>query len=261
MYQPNQLQTKSPSLRNSISRALVALTTLGLAAIGGVQSIHATVSEFPAAPNDRSWVLTGRLNTPRYDHTATLLPSGKVLVAGGAQRLDPGLESTELYDPATGSWSRTDFNLRYRRFFHTATLLPNGKVLVAGGSGFAGLHVELYDPATGLWSSTGSLGTGRLFHTATLLPNGKVLVAGGTETMSAELYDPATGLWSSTGSLGTERFERSHHATALFASASARLAASRNFSTVYSTVGQNFAAKLCNSAERTAKAKLQITWR
>ena len=95
MYQPIQLQTKSPSLRNSISRSLVALVTLLLAAIGGVQSIHATVSESSAAPDDTSWVPTGRLNTPRYNHTATLLPNGKVLVAGG-QSSGASLSSAEL---------------------------------------------------------------------------------------------------------------------------------------------------------------------
>ena len=86
MYQPIQLQTKSPALRNSISRSLVALVTLLLAAIGGVQSVHATLSESSAVPNDTSWVPTGRLNTSRHNHTATLLPNGKVLVAGGYRR-------------------------------------------------------------------------------------------------------------------------------------------------------------------------------
>ena len=68
------------------------------------------------------------------DHTATLLPNGKVLVAAGAD--DSGavvLSSAELYDPATGSWSSTG-SLGTARFRHTATLLPSGKVLVAGGS-------------------------------------------------------------------------------------------------------------------------------
>src|SRR5207253_9669084 len=73
MYEPIQLQTKSSALRNSISRSLVALVTLLLAAIGGVQSVHATMSESSAVPNDTSWVPTGRLKTSRHNHTATLL--------------------------------------------------------------------------------------------------------------------------------------------------------------------------------------------
>ena len=73
---------------------------------------------------------TGSLATARYSHTATLLPNGKVLVAGG----DNGgaLASAELYDPASGTWTATG-SLATARDYHTATLLPNGKVLVAGG--------------------------------------------------------------------------------------------------------------------------------
>src|SRR5262249_25578657 len=116
-------------------------------------------------------------------HTATLLPNGKVLVAGGEwQDPDSGtksLSSADLYDPATGIWSGTG-SLGTARAYHTATLLPNGKVLVVGGYDsyvFDPLaSAELYDPATGAWSPTGSLAAARYSHTATLLANGKVLV-------------------------------------------------------------------------------------
>ena len=65
-------------------------------------------------------------------HTATLLPNGKVLVAGGYDSVG-SLASAELYDPASGTWTATG-SLATARASHTATLLPNGKVLVAGGS-------------------------------------------------------------------------------------------------------------------------------
>ena len=67
-------------------------------------------------------------------HTATLLPNGKVLVAGGVVTAAILLASAELYDPATGTWTATG-SLNTARYYHTATLLPNGKVLVAGGDG------------------------------------------------------------------------------------------------------------------------------
>jgi hypothetical protein len=160
-------------------------------------------------PATGTWTGTGSLNEGRYDHTATLLPSGKVLVAAGVSE-GAYIASAELYDPATGNWSTTA-SLPAERAFHTATLLPNGKVLVAGG--FNGIDVfasaELYDPATGNWSSTGSLNTARGAHTATLLQNGTVLAAAGANSSSflssAELYNPTTGLWTSTGSLSTAR--------------------------------------------------------
>jgi N-acetylneuraminic acid mutarotase len=150
----------------------------------------------------------------RFDHTATLLPNGKVLVAAGRNSTARAIESAELYDPATGTWSGTG-SLITARDTQTATLLQDGKVLVTGGilpQGGGTDSAELYDPTTGTWTSTGSMSSMRDTHTATLLPNGKVLVAGGevyppsgSHTASSHLYDPNTGTWSATGSLNTSR--------------------------------------------------------
>lgn len=163
------------------------------------------------APSNFSF--TGNLATARNGHTATLLPSGKVLVVGGSDGT-MGLASAELYDPATGSWTATG-SATALFVLAPAILLQNGKVLVVGGVAGA---VQLYDPATGSWSATGSLQQVRRFHTATLLPSGKVLVVGGSDTngtslASAELYDLATGTWSVTGNLAKTR--DSHTATLL----------------------------------------------
>jgi hypothetical protein len=156
--------------------------------------------------------LTGAMQSARAAHSATLLPNGKVLVAGGVG-LDLNATATaELYDPATGAWAPTD-GMNRSRFFHTATLLANGQVLVAGGSDFEGAlaTAELFDPATGKWTPTGAMAGPRQSHTTTLLTNGLVLVAGGLTTAmldpdavsldSAELYDPESGNWRATGSL------------------------------------------------------------
>jgi hypothetical protein len=154
--------------------------------------------------------MTGSLIFPRYFHTMTLLPNGKVLVAGGYDgNSHTSIASAELYDPATETWRATG-SLNTPRESHTATLLPNGKVLVAAGDA-AGNSAELYDPATGTWTPTGSLNTARIAHNATLLPGGKVLVAGGTadgwnSLSGAELYDPVTGTWTQTGALNSGRW-------------------------------------------------------
>ena len=79
-----------------------------------------------------TWTPTGRVSQHRYNHTATLLPDGKVLVAGGSSRDETA--STELYDPATGTWSAAA-PMSAARDSHTATLLPDGRVLVVGGVG------------------------------------------------------------------------------------------------------------------------------
>jgi len=167
------------------------------------------------------WSSTGSLNDARASHTATLLPNGMVLVAGGRFLLPccNVLASAELYDPTRGTWTATG-SLNTGRAYHTATLLPNGMVLVAGGidSSFnISASAELYDPANGTWTATGSLNAARRSHTATLLQNGKVLVAGGYGSNgifpSAELYDPASGTWIATDSLNTARWV--HTATLL----------------------------------------------
>ena len=172
-------------------------------------------------PATGKWSATGNLITARIGHTATLLPDGRVLAAGGFHiqsddRFTHLLNSVELYDPTTGTWSETG-KLNAHRYGHTATLLENGKVLVAGGVSDFDTGVldsaELYDPDTGTWSTTGKLNTHRYGHTATLLQNGNLLVAGGAGNptsnddaaliSSAELYDPDTETWKTTGSLKT----------------------------------------------------------
>ena len=164
-----------------------------------------------------SWSYTGSLNEPRYNHTATLLADGKVLVVGGSAAAGA---IAELYDPDTGKWNATG-GLNVPRASHTATLLADGKVLVAGGA--RGLNsAELYDPVTGTWSITGSLNVSRGGATATLLGNGKVLVAAGIEVTgfddyitldTAELYDPESGTWSFTGNLNL--FDENYSTTLL----------------------------------------------
>jgi hypothetical protein len=164
-----------------------------------------------------------------FGHTATLLPNGKVLLAGGFINSvwDYGASASDngagLYDSATGVLSGTG-NMSANRADHTATLLANGKVLIAGGAdqdqsetGLA--SAELYDPSAGTFTQTGSMAVGRFLHTATQLQNGKVLIVGGALTSAsgpvatAEVYDPATGTFTMTGEMATPR-ER-HTATLL----------------------------------------------
>ena len=83
-------------------------------------------------PATGTWTSTGPLNTGRDQHTATLLPNGEVLVAGGENAYNSYPASAELYDPASGTWTTTG-PLNNGRYRHSVTLLANGKVLVAGG--------------------------------------------------------------------------------------------------------------------------------
>jgi hypothetical protein len=187
------------------------------------------------------WAATGELKSRREGHTATLLPGGRVLVAGGEgdkagrrAKHDKAGRRAEVFDAATGQWVAIG-ELKHPRDGHTATLLPDGRVLVAGGEGDkagrsakgggarhsakdggAGDSAEVFDPATGQWMATGELKVRRDGHTATLLPDGRVLVAGGEGDKaghSAEVFDPATGQWAATGELKSRR--EGHTATLL----------------------------------------------
>lgn len=150
-------------------------------------------------PTSGSWTATGNiLEAHGPGHTATLLPNGTVLIAGGYPR-GRMLASAELYDPATGSWTATG-SMSRARGYHTATLIQGGKVLVAGS-----LHsersAELYDPSTGTWTETGSMVTGRHDFAATSLSDGRVLATAYEGSSTTELYDPGTGTWTATGAM------------------------------------------------------------
>jgi hypothetical protein len=182
-------------------------------AAGGSDDVSILRSAEVYDPASGTWTATGSMNTARYGQSATLLPNGKVLVAGGGG----GVNSAELYDPVSGTWSPTG-SPATGRAGATAVLLNNGKVLMAAGGvpgpgdTFGTASAELYDPASGTWSPTGSLNTARLTQAGVLLSDGRVLFAGGKDRgvtfanfSSAEIYDPASGTWSRTGDMAIGR--------------------------------------------------------
>lgn len=146
-------------------------------------------------PASNAWSSAAPMSAARSSHTSTLLPSGKVLVAGGFN--GAYLSSADLYDPASNTWSPAQ-PMGAARTYHSATLLPNGKVLVAGRQSTGGANlssVELNDPSTNTWSPASAMTARRYLHTATLLTSGKVPIAGGRTATSCPVPSGLIRVW------------------------------------------------------------------
>lgn len=184
-------------------------TIVALSACRGQSSTEAPPTITPGALSR-----AGTMTTIRAAHSATLLPSGHVFFAGGctAQSCERSelSSSTELYDPASGAFSRGPQMSSDRVGGHSATLLRDGQVLIVGGWALQPTaSAELYDPVSNRLTSVGRLATPRADASATLLDNGQVLIAGGytgsERLSSAELYNPVTRSFTTTGSMSTPR--------------------------------------------------------
>jgi N-acetylneuraminic acid mutarotase len=173
-------------------------------------------------PTTNTWSPADNLNQWLYAHNATMLADGRVLITGGAVLFSvyySVYRITEVYDPATNTWTSLA-DMHMARVGHTATLLADGRVLVAGGSDQLLSYLssaEIYDPATGDWTA-GAGGPGTWSHTATLLPDGRVLVAGGGNVLhpssgsslaSAGIYDPTSNTWTAAAAMAAGRMGHS----------------------------------------------------
>ena len=202
---PTPPPTTSPAASGPRPSPSAAATATAIA------SASATPSSAPTADSPASWTAISMLEH-RWNHAATLLPDGRVLVVGGGS-FEDGRATAELYEPGTGMWTATGTMVKGHSHGAT-TLLPDGRVLAVGGFGLEAATAELYGPATGRWTVTGSLSEAHSFLTIKLLPDGRVLGVGGYEmdgdrccadTSTAELYDPSTGTWTVTGSMAVGR--------------------------------------------------------
>jgi hypothetical protein len=210
-----QMQAQSPGMFSATGSMITprAAHTATLLANGKVLFAGGVSKSFPFPsnrlasaelydPSTGTFAATGDMATARGTHTATLLPNGKVLIAGGF--VGPGdsiTASAELYDPSTGSFTSAGAVVAAQeQALHTATLLPNGKVLIAG----IGSKAQLYDPAAGTFSEAGPYADRGpwLADTATLLADGSVLITGCTTQCEAgfvQIYDSSTNSFSAIG--------------------------------------------------------------
>lgn len=165
-------------------------------------------------PSTASFAASGTMAYVRWQHTATLLPDGRVLLVGGTGfpasaltfPVPPGqiLANAEIYDPGDGSFTLLAAQLPQPTCWHSATLLGNGLVLIAGGMSSSTAYLTtalLFDPATAQFAVLQPMLTARARHAAVLQRDGSVLMAGGfttggTATNAAELFQPDAGLFA-----------------------------------------------------------------
>lgn len=167
----------------------------GDSTVARIVNYDATGSTFTWATSATTLPAPPALTNGRWNHAATLLANGNVLVTGG---FGSAPKSAVVYSPTTNAWTSAG-NMAVARAQHTSTLLRNGKVLVVGG--YDGVNplssVELYDPTTG-WSTVSqkSLNTPRANHTSILLSNDNVLVLGTYLQSAGTLPSSITELWA-----------------------------------------------------------------
>ena len=160
-------------------------------------------------PNSHSFSLVNPGEEPNESigQTATLLPTGRVLLTGGATG---GCRTGQIWDTASRTTTDTD-SMVESRAGHAATPLRDGTVLITGGRdwGRALSTTEIYvekPGGVGEFRVAPSMEHARFNHTATLLPSGQVLLAGGEDSGVAELYDPSTGQMRRAGEMLQVRY-------------------------------------------------------
>ncbi len=211
---------ESEILVNSMMPALSLI--LGLVSLSGCERRADATARQPASARMAAGTIVsvGTMSSARASHTATLLPTGQILLAGGMTGEENAAAEAELYDPASGAF-RPAGPMRTPRHSHAATRLPDGTVLITGGYDATGGYLrsaEIYDPGTNTFRSAQPMTSTRAGHVAVLLQDGRVLIAGGVGDgwvflNSAEIYDPATASFVRTGSMRISR--ESHAAVAL----------------------------------------------
>jgi hypothetical protein len=228
IYDPANGWSLGPKLPSERSGAFAAPLPGGRALLAGGSPFFQGDSPPPGplatavmySPASGTWTNVPNMSVARSDGTATALPDGRVLVAGG--RPNAALATSQFFDPSSSTWT-TGPALAHGRFGHTAVALKGGSVLVVGGADLQNPvlnSAELFDGTTRKWLGAGSIGAPRTQFTLTALADGRALLAGGlaadgsTVLQSTLLYDPTENVWSPGPDLAVAR---TGHAAAVLA--------------------------------------------
>jgi N-acetylneuraminic acid mutarotase len=215
-------------LREARARHSATLLPSGkLMLIGGVNqststSYRSSIETFDPVTGDA--MLDSAMATARADHTATLIPTGAILVAGGRANAATLTASAALVRTAAESSVGAASNCG-RRTAAAIAVLADGRVLVAGGLDSANatlVDARIYDPMANTCTTVASMPSARSSHTLTLLPSGRLLAVGGynssgLQTPNVFLFDPSVGASGSWVTLPTLAMARADHTATLLA--------------------------------------------
>mgnify|MGYP001207578192 CR=1 FL=1 len=171
---------------------------------GHTTGFHAVDTAEVLAADGSSWAFL-HMNATRDNAAVTRLADGRVFLAGGAYDygIAPGHAWTEIYDPATDTFTPSGA-LSQPRMTCAAATLASGNVLVMGGwyDTNACTYGDVWDAATGVCSPTEALATPRSWPLVVPCTDGSALVLsgappyGGAVIRSVERFDPATRAFS-----------------------------------------------------------------
>ncbi len=163
---------------------------------------EARVSPFAILRPDQFEGLDTFMSEGRAAHSASLLPDGRVLLAGGLFDYTVFATSGDLYDPVANRFRASGGRINTQRAYHPAARLGTGMMLI-GGTGAQGAlsSTEVYQPSSMEFFVGPALTEQRDFVAAVTLKDGRVLVTGGLRYIpqgavysdTAEIYDPASG--------------------------------------------------------------------
>lgn len=208
--------TPIPSARRNHAATLLPNGTVLIT--GGVSSAYGGTTVWRSDawiydPGDDSWTATASaMSTVRTDHTSDLLPSGRVLVAGGYNGTG-STASVQIYDPPpVDAWIPAAAMTVIRRA-HASAALPDGTVLVAGGvstttsTATATNTAEFYDEDLDAWTVAPPMASARRLAPMVALADGVTFVSGGYATAAltgSEIYcyNEAVCKYSISGSVG-----------------------------------------------------------
>ncbi len=143
-------------------------------------------------PATESWSSTGAMSTGRQQHRLALLPDGRVIAMGGLEfnPIPTVVASTEIYDPATETWTAGP-SMSLPRASFSAQVGMDGRVFVVAGMQTDG-ECEYFDPADESWHPLPMHTEGVYNASLDLLSGNRFFIVGGSYTFGEYTADAAT---------------------------------------------------------------------